>query len=216
MYTHSYLWLSTRSCLVGSLTCLLLYLNFLNYHSFLTSVHSVLFILLFLLQCQLPFLGLVRILPDKQTAEAFTSSLRPSHRLTNGHSGDHGATNSNGGSFLTPCNSALNTHAARSVDSQFNLKADLHVLCLPHRKEKSRESEILIFTMIKVFFSKKVKFNRSKPGFIQYYYFRMLSAGRFPQYEPSSAQEAVFPATYHWLWVSVKLLETIMIVTDAR
>lgn len=98
-------------------------------------------ILWYLLQYQFPFLGLVRILPDKQTPEGFTS-LRASHRLTNGHSGDHCTTNSNGGSLLTPCNSVLNSRATRSVDTQFNFKVNLHVLYLPHRKERSIENEI--------------------------------------------------------------------------
>ncbi|TWW80127.1 Pleckstrin -like proteiny-like domain family B member 3 [Takifugu flavidus] len=54
--------------------------------------------------------GLVRILPDKQTQEAFTSP-RPSHRLTNGHRGDHGAPISNGSSSFTSCNSASSSRA---------------------------------------------------------------------------------------------------------
>lgn len=91
-------------------------------HSFLTSVHTVMFILLFLWQYQFPFLGLVRILPDKQTPEAFTSPP-PSHRLTNGHNGDHCPNTSNSDSFLTPCHSVLNSRAARSVNSQFNWKS---------------------------------------------------------------------------------------------
>ncbi|XP_011616525.2 pleckstrin homology-like domain family B member 3 isoform X1 [Takifugu rubripes] len=54
--------------------------------------------------------GLVRILPNKQTQEAFTSP-RPSHRLTNGHRGDHGAPISNGSSSFTSCNSASSSRA---------------------------------------------------------------------------------------------------------
>lgn len=55
--------------------------------------------------------GLVRMLPDSQTPEAFTSPL-PSHRLSNGHSSSHRHGTSNGGGFLTPCNSATSSRAA--------------------------------------------------------------------------------------------------------
>ncbi|XP_034409813.1 pleckstrin homology-like domain family B member 3 isoform X2 [Cyclopterus lumpus] len=55
--------------------------------------------------------GLVRTLPDSQTPEAFTSP-HPSHRLSNGHSSGHRHGNSNGGGFLTPCNSATSSRAA--------------------------------------------------------------------------------------------------------
>ncbi|XP_068591462.1 pleckstrin homology-like domain family B member 3 isoform X2 [Cebidichthys violaceus] len=52
--------------------------------------------------------GLVRTLSDSRTPEAFTSPLL-SHRLSNGHRRDG---NSNGGGFLTPCNSATSSRAA--------------------------------------------------------------------------------------------------------
>ncbi|KAM6935926.1 uncharacterized protein phldb3 isoform 2-T5 [Lycodopsis pacificus] len=52
--------------------------------------------------------GLVRTLSDSRNPEAFTSS----HRLSNGHSSDHRHGNSNGGGFLTPCNSATSSRAA--------------------------------------------------------------------------------------------------------
>ncbi|XP_054477735.1 pleckstrin homology-like domain family B member 3 isoform X2 [Anoplopoma fimbria] len=55
--------------------------------------------------------GLVRTLPDSQTPEAFTSPP-PSHRLSNGHSSSHRHGNSNGGGFLTPCNSTTSSRAA--------------------------------------------------------------------------------------------------------
>ncbi|XP_037642106.1 pleckstrin homology-like domain family B member 3 [Sebastes umbrosus] len=55
--------------------------------------------------------GLVRMLPDSQTPEAFTSPLS-SHRLSNGHSGGHRHGTNNGGGFLTPCNSATSSRAA--------------------------------------------------------------------------------------------------------
>lgn len=144
-HTHSYLWLSTWSSLVRSLTFLLLcfshWFKVIWTFAFFPNFCSQGSILWYLLQYQFPFSGLVRILPDKQTPEGFTS-LRPSHRLTNGHSGDHCTTNSNGGSLLTPCHSVLNSRATRSVDSQFNFKVNLHVLYLPHRKERSIENEI--------------------------------------------------------------------------
>lgn len=104
------------SCLVGRLAIQLYW----DLHSSLTFVDTLLFILLCLLQCQCPFLGLVRILPDKQMPEAFTSP-HPSHRLTNGHRGDYGAPISNGSSSFTSCNSASSSHAPRSVNSQLKL-----------------------------------------------------------------------------------------------
>lgn len=104
------------SCLVWSLAIQLYW----DLHSSLTFADTFLFILLCLLQCQYPFLGLVRILPDKQTPEAFTSP-RISHRLTNGHRGDHGAPISNGSSSFTSCNSASSSRAPRSVNSQLKL-----------------------------------------------------------------------------------------------
>ncbi|KAK9514181.1 hypothetical protein VZT92_027667 [Zoarces viviparus] len=55
--------------------------------------------------------GLVRTLSDSRKPEAFTSPLA-SHRLSNGHSSDHRHGNSNGGGFLTPCNSATSSRAA--------------------------------------------------------------------------------------------------------
>lgn len=104
------------SCLVGSLAIQLYW----DLQSSLIFVDTFLFILLCLLQCQCPFLGLVRILPDKQMPEAFTSP-RLSHRLTNGHRGDHRASISNGCSSLTSCNSASSSRAPRSVNSQLKL-----------------------------------------------------------------------------------------------
>ena len=56
--------------------------------------------------------GLVRTIPDRQTPEAFTPPP-PSHRLSNGHSSEHRPASSNGGGFLTPCDSATNSRAAR-------------------------------------------------------------------------------------------------------
>ncbi|XP_008300229.1 pleckstrin homology-like domain family B member 3 isoform X2 [Stegastes partitus] len=55
--------------------------------------------------------GLVRMLPDSQTPEAYTSPLT-SHRLSNGHSNGHRPGTSNGGGLLTPCNSATSSRAA--------------------------------------------------------------------------------------------------------
>ncbi|KAM9852720.1 uncharacterized protein phldb3 isoform 2-T2 [Aulostomus maculatus] len=55
--------------------------------------------------------GLVRMAPDIQTLEAFTSPL-PSHRLSNGHSSGHRPGISNGGGLVTPCNSATSSRAA--------------------------------------------------------------------------------------------------------
>ncbi|XP_059195975.1 pleckstrin homology-like domain family B member 3 isoform X2 [Centropristis striata] len=57
--------------------------------------------------------GLVRMLPDSQSPEAFTSPL-VSHRLSNGHSIGHrpGTSNGGGGGFLTPCNSTTSSRAA--------------------------------------------------------------------------------------------------------
>ncbi|XP_068616495.1 pleckstrin homology-like domain family B member 3 [Brachionichthys hirsutus] len=54
--------------------------------------------------------GLVRMLPDSQTPEAFAAHL-PSHRLSNGHSGVHRPGSSSGG-LLTPCNSTTSSRAA--------------------------------------------------------------------------------------------------------
>ncbi|XP_026172656.1 pleckstrin homology-like domain family B member 3 isoform X2 [Mastacembelus armatus] len=59
--------------------------------------------------------GLVRMLPDSQTPEGFTSPV-PSHRLSNGHnnghSNGHRPGTSNGSALLTPCNSATSSRAA--------------------------------------------------------------------------------------------------------
>ncbi|XP_068426430.1 pleckstrin homology-like domain family B member 3 isoform X2 [Clinocottus analis] len=55
--------------------------------------------------------GLVRTHPDSQTPKAFTSP-QPSLRLSNGHSSGHRHGNSNGGGFLTPCNSVTSSRAA--------------------------------------------------------------------------------------------------------
>uniref|UniRef100_A0A3Q1GT97 Pleckstrin homology-like domain, family B, member 3 n=1 Tax=Acanthochromis polyacanthus TaxID=80966 RepID=A0A3Q1GT97_9TELE len=64
--------------------------------------------------------GLVRMLPDSQVPEGFTSPLT-SHRLSNGHSNSHSSAHrpgtSNGAGLLTPCNSATSSRAARSVSS---------------------------------------------------------------------------------------------------
>ncbi|XP_063736516.1 pleckstrin homology-like domain family B member 3 isoform X2 [Eleginops maclovinus] len=55
--------------------------------------------------------GLVRMLPDSQSPGAFTSPVH-SHRLSNGHSSGHRPGSSNGGGFLTPCNSTTSSRAA--------------------------------------------------------------------------------------------------------
>ncbi|KAM6910764.1 uncharacterized protein phldb3 isoform 2-T2 [Xenentodon cancila] len=55
--------------------------------------------------------GLVRMLPDTQSTEAYVSPL-PQHRLSNGHSNGHKPGASNGGGLLTPCNSATSSRAA--------------------------------------------------------------------------------------------------------
>ncbi|XP_047454728.1 pleckstrin homology-like domain family B member 3 isoform X2 [Mugil cephalus] len=55
--------------------------------------------------------GFVRTLPDNKSPQAFTSPL-VSHRLSNGDSGAHRPGTSNGGGFLTPCNSATSSRAA--------------------------------------------------------------------------------------------------------
>ncbi|XP_023131966.2 pleckstrin homology-like domain family B member 3 isoform X2 [Amphiprion ocellaris] len=59
--------------------------------------------------------GLVRMLPDSQVPEGFTSPLT-SHRLSNGHSNGHSSAHrpgtSNGAGLLTPCNSATSSRAA--------------------------------------------------------------------------------------------------------
>ncbi|XP_039974745.1 pleckstrin homology-like domain family B member 3 [Xiphias gladius] len=55
--------------------------------------------------------ALVRMLPDSQAPEAFTSPL-PSHRLSNGHGGGHRPGTSNGGGHLSPCDSATSSRAA--------------------------------------------------------------------------------------------------------
>ncbi|KAM4579759.1 uncharacterized protein phldb3 isoform 2-T3 [Odontesthes bonariensis] len=55
--------------------------------------------------------GLVRMLPDSQTTEAYTSPVT-SHRLSNGHIDRHRPGSSNGGRILTPCNSATSSRAA--------------------------------------------------------------------------------------------------------
>ncbi|XP_075962950.1 uncharacterized protein phldb3 isoform X1 [Anarhichas minor] len=55
--------------------------------------------------------GLVRTLSDSRNPEAFTSPL-VSHRLSNGHSSDRRHGYSNGGGFLTPCNSTTSSRAA--------------------------------------------------------------------------------------------------------
>lgn len=132
------------SCLVGRLAVQLYW----DLHSSLTFVDTLLFILSCLLQCQCPFLGLVRILPDKQTPEAFTSP-RASHRLTNGHRGDHGAPTSNGSSSFTSCNSASSSCAARSVNSRFEL-AWMIITWWFRRVEGIRADEIVILIMIQV------------------------------------------------------------------
>uniref|UniRef100_A0A3P9BJ44 PH domain-containing protein n=1 Tax=Maylandia zebra TaxID=106582 RepID=A0A3P9BJ44_9CICH len=58
---------------------------------------------------------LVRMHPDSQAPEAFTSPVL-SHRLSNGHSSGHGNGDrpgaSNGGGVLTPCNSTTSSRAA--------------------------------------------------------------------------------------------------------
>lgn len=70
----------------------------------------------------LPLSVLVRMHPDSQAPEAFTSPVL-SHRLSNGHSSGHGNGDrpgaSNGGGVLTPCNSTTSSRAARSVSSLF-------------------------------------------------------------------------------------------------
>ncbi|XP_072249896.1 uncharacterized protein phldb3 isoform X3 [Leuresthes tenuis] len=55
--------------------------------------------------------GLVRMLPDSQTTEAYTSPVN-SHRLSNGHIDRQRPGTSNGGGILTPCNSATSSRAA--------------------------------------------------------------------------------------------------------
>lgn len=59
--------------------------------------------------------GFVRMLPDGQVPEGFTSPLT-SHRLSNGHSNGHSSAHrpgtSNGAGLLTPCNSATSSRAA--------------------------------------------------------------------------------------------------------
>nr|XP_046255913.1 pleckstrin homology-like domain family B member 3 isoform X2 [Scatophagus argus] len=55
--------------------------------------------------------ALVRTLPDSQTPVAFTPPLPP-HRLSNGHGVGHKPGTSNGGGFITPCNSATSSRAA--------------------------------------------------------------------------------------------------------
>ncbi|XP_041843392.1 pleckstrin homology-like domain family B member 3 isoform X2 [Melanotaenia boesemani] len=55
--------------------------------------------------------GLVRMLPDSQTTEAYPSPVT-SHRLSNGHADGHRSGTSNGGGLLTPCNSATSSRAA--------------------------------------------------------------------------------------------------------
>ncbi|KAM9722892.1 uncharacterized protein phldb3 isoform 2-T2 [Menidia menidia] len=53
--------------------------------------------------------GLVRMLPDSQAAEAYTSPIT-SHRFSNGHGDVHRPGTSNG--ILTPCNSVTSSRAA--------------------------------------------------------------------------------------------------------
>ncbi|XP_061573315.1 pleckstrin homology-like domain family B member 3 isoform X2 [Cololabis saira] len=55
--------------------------------------------------------GLVRMLPDTQSTEAYTSPLAQ-HRLSNGHTNGHKPATSNGGGLFTPCNSTTSSRAA--------------------------------------------------------------------------------------------------------
>lgn len=56
--------------------------------------------------------GFVRILPESHTQEAYASPLPAHLRLSNGHSSEHRPGTSNGGGFLTPCNSTTSSRAA--------------------------------------------------------------------------------------------------------
>ncbi|XP_037532724.1 pleckstrin homology-like domain family B member 3 [Nematolebias whitei] len=55
--------------------------------------------------------GLVRSLPDSQIPEVYVSPVS-SHRLGNGHSNGLRPVSANGGTLLTPCNSATSSRAA--------------------------------------------------------------------------------------------------------